>query len=136
MRIIDWSSDVCSSDLISPTGSRCPCSSLDGERSASGPPAHEASSIAHSPAAGVEPLRRPENCTHAQSNSDVSGARRFTRRHASMLLATFAVSSCAGSTMLRADSLAGERSEEHTSELQSLMRISYAVFCLKKQKKQ
>src|SRR3546814_1988914 len=27
------------------------------------------------------------------------------------------------------------RSEEHTSELQSLMRISYAVFCLKKQKK-
>src|SRR3546814_3894672 len=31
--------------------------------------------------------------------------------------------------------LAPERSEEHTSELQSLMRISYAVFCLKKKKK-
>src|SRR3546814_7585036 len=30
----------------------------------------------------------------------------------------------------------GRRSEEHTSELQSLMRISYAVFCLKKKKKQ
>src|SRR3546814_6635308 len=30
---------------------------------------------------------------------------------------------------------AGKRSEEHTSELQSLMRISYAVFCLKKKKK-
>src|SRR3546814_11646574 len=30
--------------------------------------------------------------------------------------------------------LAGLRSEEHTSELQSLMRISYAVFCLKKKK--
>src|SRR3546814_4938657 len=29
----------------------------------------------------------------------------------------------------------GKRSEEHTSELQSLMRISYAVFCLKKKKK-
>src|SRR3546814_2186242 len=29
---------------------------------------------------------------------------------------------------------APERSEEHTSELQSLMRISYAVFCLKKKK--
>src|SRR3546814_10115556 len=29
--------------------------------------------------------------------------------------------------------LKGHRSEEHTSELQSLMRISYAVFCLKKQ---
>src|SRR3546814_2407396 len=31
--------------------------------------------------------------------------------------------------------LGGTRSEEHTSELQSLMRISYAVFCLKKKKK-
>src|SRR3546814_10456684 len=31
--------------------------------------------------------------------------------------------------------LADMRSEEHTSELQSLMRISYAVFCLKKKKK-
>src|SRR3546814_5522590 len=31
--------------------------------------------------------------------------------------------------------LVWERSEEHTSELQSLMRISYAVFCLKKKKK-
>src|SRR3546814_18532106 len=29
----------------------------------------------------------------------------------------------------------GQRSEEHTSELQSLMRISYAVFCLKKKNK-
>src|SRR3546814_7503444 len=32
------------------------------------------------------------------------------------------------------DIFPAERSEEHTSELQSLMRISYAVFCLKKQK--
>src|SRR3546814_2885927 len=32
--------------------------------------------------------------------------------------------------------LGGHRSEEHTSELQSLMRISYAVFCLKKKKQQ
>src|SRR3546814_8345794 len=31
--------------------------------------------------------------------------------------------------------MGGDRSEEHTSELQSLMRISYAVFCLKKKKK-
>src|SRR3546814_6141692 len=31
---------------------------------------------------------------------------------------------------------ASSRSEEHTSELQSLMRISYAVFCLKKKKNQ
>src|SRR3546814_8310670 len=33
-----------------------------------------------------------------------------------------------------ADDFARHRSEEHTSELQSLMRISYAVFCLKKKK--
>src|SRR3546814_3047144 len=37
--------------------------------------------------------------------------------------------SCYGLTQI------GIRSEEHTSELQSLMRISYAVFCLKKKKK-
>src|SRR3546814_3548633 len=35
----------------------------------------------------------------------------------------------------RAGQRVGHRSEEHTSELQSLMRISYAVFCLKKKKK-
>src|SRR3546814_4405371 len=35
----------------------------------------------------------------------------------------------------RRSASAGARSEEHTSELQSLMRISYAVFCLKKKKK-
>src|SRR3546814_5477662 len=35
--------------------------------------------------------------------------------------------------VLQAERMA-ERSEEHTSELQSLMRISYAVFCLKKKK--
>src|SRR3546814_8443738 len=47
---------------------------------------------------------------------------------------------CAGSSALRPGFLRisqddGDRSEEHTSELQSLMRISYAVFCLKKKKK-
>src|SRR3546814_4445572 len=37
--------------------------------------------------------------------------------------------------MMTKELLAAGRSEEHTSELQSLMRISYAVFCLKKNKK-
>src|SRR3546814_6321234 len=37
---------------------------------------------------------------------------------------------------LRVLALLASRSEEHTSELQSLMRISYAVFCLKKKKNQ
>src|SRR3546814_1915465 len=35
-------------------------------------------------------------------------------------------------TLIHSSGSTGERSEEHTSELQSLMRISYAVFCLKK----
>src|SRR3546814_9955875 len=39
-------------------------------------------------------------------------------------------------TLVLANSFGGYRSEEHTSELQSLMRISYAVFCLKKKNKQ
>src|SRR3546814_1489926 len=39
-----------------------------------------------------------------------------------------------GRALRRADHRLGLRSEEHTSELQSLMRISYAVFCLKKKK--
>src|SRR3546814_8158774 len=38
--------------------------------------------------------------------------------------------------IVRVGAQALERSEEHTSELQSLMRISYAVFCLKKKKKE
>src|SRR3546814_12603178 len=39
-----------------------------------------------------------------------------------------------GHALQRAAALPAKRSEEHTSELQSLMRISYAVFCLKKKK--
>src|SRR3546814_5283767 len=43
---------------------------------------------------------------------------------------------CCGATVRYSSSRsAAARSEEHTSELQSLMRISYAVFCLKKKKK-
>src|SRR3546814_2687051 len=56
-----------------------------------------------------------------------------------------AISACASSTRIAAGPIARicapplvsgnmTRSEEHTSELQSLMRISYAVFCLKKKK--
>src|SRR3546814_4219985 len=48
---------------------------------------------------------------------------------------TFSLSSIASITSLTtASSWSFSRSEEHTSELQSLMRISYAVFCLKKKK--
>src|SRR3546814_3680523 len=59
--------------------------------------------------------------------------------HALELGATVIGCRCAGFDegldQLQAARLAIGRSEEHTSELQSLMRISYAVFCLKKNKK-
>src|SRR3546814_7320067 len=42
---------------------------------------------------------------------------------------------CALGRQFAAEKILKYRSEEHTSELQSLMRISYAVFCLKKKKK-
>src|SRR3546814_8144205 len=39
-----------------------------------------------------------------------------------------------GASLMAEPDLVADRSEEHTSELQSLMRISYAVFCLKKKR--
>src|SRR3546814_5410727 len=45
---------------------------------------------------------------------------------------TLFLQSCPSSLFLRGLKQVFDRSEEHTSELQSLMRISYAVFCLKK----
>src|SRR3546814_1650158 len=49
-------------------------------------------------------------------------------------LSATAATSARGSAWTSAALDPGLRSEEHTSELQSLMRISYAVFCLKKKK--
>src|SRR3546814_7913383 len=55
---------------------------------------------------------------------------------AGLAVAAVAVGAAAGRAgALAAAEAAAARSEEHTSELQSLMRISYAVFCLKKKKK-
>src|SRR3546814_6831947 len=54
---------------------------------------------------------------HAAHIADVGGAQPLFRRHELFLL------------------FLADRSEEHTSELQPLMRISYAVFCLKKKNK-
>src|SRR3546814_8733694 len=59
-------------------------------------------------------------------------------RRGAAILAVLALAACGGGASLGDDgsggSLGGGRSEEHTSELQSLMRISYAVFCLKNKK--
>src|SRR3546814_4378515 len=65
-----------------------------------------------------------------------NGVRRMTAA-SSFTLAELLICACADVWAEEGDVLAtgiGIRSEEHTSELQSLMRISYAVFCLKKKK--
>src|SRR3546814_6303465 len=62
----------------------------------------------------------------------------FTPAEADQLRRAMATFKLTGGVSHFYDKLVGgmvERSEEHTSELQSLMRISYAVFCLKKKKK-
>src|SRR3546814_3152317 len=91
MRISDWSSDVCSSDL----GLRQP---------------HEHLARRHRPFGGREAVAREE---------DQRGPRGLLHPRDRI-----------GGGDEMAD--VALRSEEHTSELQSLMRISYAVFCLKK----
>src|SRR3546814_3452891 len=60
---------------------------------------------------------------------------RSPSKNGSSALHHFAISTPICSPTASTAALPANRSEEHTSELQSLMRISYAVFCLKKKKK-
>src|SRR3546814_8863249 len=103
MRISDWSSDVCSSDLQDQREARRP------EEKA-----------AHHRAVAVQARSAPASLTVCIMTT-ASG--KVSRQPQGV---TMVSPGPAGQT------LPGERSEEHTSELQSLMRISYAVFCLKK----
>src|SRR3546814_1794330 len=68
----------------------------------------------------------------AVSTSDCSSIR--STLLALLSVEAVSVMSCCAVRKARLRSV--HRSEEHTSELQSLMRISYAVFCLKKKKKE
>src|SRR3546814_8813773 len=95
MRISDWSSDVCSSDLQLQTP----------------PDPNQERVIEHQ----SQPPQRRAHCRLGQSD-----------------LFTGAAHAAFAQQCLKDDKQV--RSEEHTSELQSLMRISYAVFCLKKTK--
>src|SRR3546814_6246346 len=118
MRISDWSSDVCSSDLTKDTlelGSRLPARSESAE---------EARDIRAQRVARIAAFhcdqRRPA------ARGDVGREQAIVRR----------LDPEPGDRIAGPGIGAITRSEEHTSELQSLMRISYAVFCLKKKKKQ
>src|SRR3546814_7908228 len=124
MRISDWSSDVCSSDLVAVRrrGLDALADALDTALAAPPPePAglSEASTVAEADAhdpANLRALQREARAMAATATLSESGSRRWS--HAADKVTLHPV-----------------RSEEHTSELQSLMRISYAVFCLKKKKK-
>src|SRR3546814_5455893 len=61
----------------------------------------------------------------------VNGAHAIPARRASFHARSTNIPSDADTLSARVDEALPRRSEEHTSELQSLMRISYAVFCLK-----
>src|SRR3546814_7433971 len=100
----------------------------------------------------ISTLATPPELAHILATSDVQvliGARRFLRRDfvEALEVALPELPAAPDRTLwlpsaphLRsiwlddAEGVAWARSEEHTSELQSLMRISYAVFCLKKKK--
>src|SRR3546814_2551801 len=113
MRISDWSSDVCSSDLRNYFGQVAP------------PPLETAEGAGLAPET-VEALAGPAIPPwFAQAGDSPFGA---PVGEISFLNGIARVQRADGT---RSDLDEG-RSEEHTSELQSLMRISYAVFCLKK----
>src|SRR3546814_5190048 len=103
MRISDWSSDVCSSDLG--------CGMASSETAS-------AASVAVSGAISIAPA------TTAMAGKSLPGMAAICRSAG----AIGGAATASGAT--------SSRSEEHTSELQSLMRNSYAVFCLKKKKTQ
>src|SRR3546814_4735077 len=79
--------------------------------------------------------RRLEDCDRTSSGQAHPAARMALQPPAQLKLQPYGVDD-RGRKLRQADDLIhrhrGGRSEEHTSELQSLMRISYAVFCLKK----
>src|SRR3546814_2367944 len=108
MRISDWSSDVCSSDLIGKQGLTFGVAKIDGE------------------ATLVSVGRQKEKSVSRDRLADTP----------SFLAAIDALDLHHIRAKIPQQLSAKRRSEEHTSELQSLMRISYAVFCLKKKNKQ
>src|SRR3546814_8568850 len=117
MRISDWSSDVCSSDLNWSIHTR----PEPWQRSARTPTA-SAMSWQSRGYSWRRPFEDQLRVTPAQPDESKSG--KVSRNWSSA-----SVTICWAERWLIA-----QRSEEHTSELQSLMRISYAVFCLKKKK--
>src|SRR3546814_4207821 len=112
MRISDWSSDVCSSDLV------VTAAPITGTAQAGG---STTTAVLAALASAVDDAYLGMPIQHA--NVGTAG----TVKGTSMIMDYNGTTK----TAVLAETL-GARSEEHTSELQSLMRTSYAVFCLKK----
>src|SRR3546814_4268268 len=148
MRISDWSSDVCSSDLRAQhAGDHEPGRThlLPGARRAAGrrrPGGHperpaRGRRLPGSALMGArEEAQRPDTPQqvrgYGQGGVETVISVEDVNRQAAAL-ATGGISESRLAELVGATPFVEIRSEEHTSELQSLMRISYAVFCLKKQ---
>src|SRR3546814_3113567 len=136
MRISDWSSDVCSSDLseMSPPS---PSSALDVEHADQREQAPRGVEIDLDLAVETfdQHLRR---LVVQRAARHVDGLDLLRGRRADRLIIAVADREIVADRPAKApeaeDDRFERRSEEHTSELQSLMRNSYAVFCLKKKK--
>src|SRR3546814_2526667 len=149
MRISDWSSDVCSSDLLRAQAPDATLVALGGATEAAiWSNAHEIGALAPdwpsipygTPLAGHMlhvVNNRGEPCPDwvvGEIEIAGQGLARGYWRDPERTAERFRTDPATGERRYRTGDL-GRRSEEHTSELQSLMRISYAVFCLKKKRK-
>src|SRR3546814_6112458 len=120
MRISDWSSDVCSSDLVSRKKRRSTSARLSNDL-------RDRTSVTGTPRAEADEKNDRILIEDSSARSKASGGNTVTL---SLLRARSRIVFAASLTAFA--SATARRSEEHTSELQSLMRISFAVFCLKK----
>src|SRR3546814_1616851 len=118
MRISDWSSDVCSSDLAAKPPRRAP--SHGGARAIPSAPPCTSSASPNRPHREIFAIKdRKFTCVTAFGTA---GGWSGTMEHHVTLQVW-------GAGFALAEDVRRIRSEEHTSELQSLMRSSYAVFC-------
>src|SRR3546814_10439334 len=135
MRISDWSSDVCSSDLLAlscpdPLSTGAGLFALGLRRCRADVRVQRASGILFANCLGSLPDTHLE---HHGIGCGLSGFRSRQALHCSTGCGIRQKRTFREVIRLRSRKLpVRERSEEHTSELQSLMRISYTVFCLKK----
>src|SRR3546814_9746448 len=128
MRISDWSSDVCSSDLWPRARPRA-VRRAPRLQSRSWRSSNRAwrLSFAVIGVVGKDAGRTPQLLGEHRAREQMRPGRAAEREQQVGPRPLGIVETVGGADQ--------ERSEEHTSELQSLMRISYAVFCLKKKKK-